>query len=166
MNWCTRLGVVTAVATILIGCSSTPSPTPTAPSTPSPWPSILATTSPSRPDVPTAVNPKVTVTPAKILIDGETVRVDVSGFWGKVWLSECATLADASSGGCGAQLAAQPFLITDDTWTGHASFVVRAAASGTQLGAQLRACVGRCVLVATLGYGAPFATAPLVFGIP
>jgi hypothetical protein len=166
MNRSMRLGFVTAVATILIGCSVTPSYSPSAPPTPEPSSSALASSSPSLPDVPTAVNPKVTVTPARILVDGETVRVAVRGFWGTVWLSECASLAVASSGGCGAQLAAQPFLITDDSWTGFASFVVRAAAASTPLGAQLRPCVARCVLVATLGYGYPYATTPLVFGIP
>jgi hypothetical protein len=157
--------VLAAFAVGLIGCSvpsTIPTVGPTVPTTASAAPTIPA----AAVDLPRAMNPKVVIKPAGILVDGETVRVAVSGLWGKVFLSECATAASASSGGCGPQLAAQPFLITDDSGTGFASFVVRGTAASTQLGTQLQSCVAQCVLVATLGYGYGYATAPLRIGIP
>jgi hypothetical protein len=149
-----------------MSCSPAPSPAFTLGPSPETELSPQPTASAALGDVPSAVDPKVAIAAVGTLTDGQTVRVAVSGFWGKVWLSECATASDASSGGCGSQLAAQPFLITDDSGNGSATFVVRAAAASTQLGSQLQRCVDRCVLVATLGYGYPYATASLNIGTP
>jgi hypothetical protein len=166
MTSVTRPALVMALAGLLVGCASLPSPPATATPTAATEARVQPTVPPEVTDLPRALNAKVTVTPVGILVDGQTIRVNVTGLWGKVFLSECATPASASPGGCGAQLAAQPFLITDDSGTGAASFVVRKAAASTQLGTELQQCWAQCVIVATLGYGYPFATAPLKIGIP
>ena len=56
--------------------------------------------------------------------NGEVVHVSVSGFPpGKAFLSECASPADVSAEGCGAQLAAQPF-VEIENGSGTESFTV------------------------------------------
>lgn len=95
------------------------------------------------------------------------MRVTGLGVGGKVFLSECASAAVASDLGCGAQLAAQSFLVTDDSRAGHATFIVSASASADPLGTgALRPCADRCVIVATLGNGYPFVVAPIAFDTP
>ncbi len=114
----------------------------------------------------TATNPSVSVTPASGLFDGQTVAVQVSGFGigGKVWLSECASAQDASSLGCGRQLAEQPFLVTDDARSGDGSFTVSLhAATAPDLPNTAVRCTDQCVIVATLGDGFAYATAPIRF---
>lgn len=85
----------------------------------------------------TVDHPTVTITPPSHLKDGQTVEVSVTGFGvgGKVWLSGCASASAVTDLGCGAQLAAQSFLVTDDTRAGSASLVVRAEAAGEPLSA-------------------------------
>lgn len=117
----------------------------------------------------TVDHPTVAVTPSGDLQDYQLVDVEVTGFavGGKVWLSECASAAVATSLGCGSQLAAQAFLVTGDDRAGSASFEVRATAATAPLtSAPVRACVTDCVIVATLGDGFPFVTAPIAFGGP
>jgi len=111
------------------------------------------------------LDPQVVITPATGLHDGETVTVSVTGFGagGKVWLSECALAADATSLGCGDQLAAQTFLVTGDDRAGSTSFVVHVTASGRPLGGAEQTCRAQCVLVATIGDSYAFQIAPLVF---
>jgi hypothetical protein len=114
----------------------------------------------------TATRPSVTVTPATGLFDGQSVEVRVSGFGvgGKVWLSECASAQDASPLGCGAQLAAQPFLVTDDSRAGAAGFTVSLhAATQQELPSPSVICTDQCVIVATLGEGFAYAIAPIRF---
>lgn len=115
----------------------------------------------------TAVDPSVGVAPSTGLRPGQVVEVRVTGFGvgGKVFLSECASAAAATDLGCGAQLAAQPFLATDEGRSGSATFTVSASAAADPLGQAARLpCEARCVLVASLGDGYPFAVAPIAFG--
>jgi hypothetical protein len=87
---------------------------------------------------------------------------------GKAFLSECASVDDVGPEGCGAQLAAQPFIeIPNGAGTG--SFTVANQAASTPLSPQPSdSCTNRCVLVATSGTPASGAhhiqTATIVFG--
>lgn len=113
--------------------------------------------------------PTVTISPAINLDDRETVVVSVRGFdiGGKLFLSECATAADANMGGCGEQLAAQPFGLTDVTGSGHYTFMVSNRAGTRPYDrADMASCRLSCVLVATGGLGSSFASAPLRFTSP
>jgi hypothetical protein len=87
----------------------------------------------------------------------------VTGFGAgaKVWLSECGSQSAATDAGCGAQMAAQTLVITDDTGTGHATFRVSARAALQPIKPEPAAsCTkGGCVIVASLGSGYAFATA-------
>lgn len=119
-----------------------------------------------------ATRAQITVTPSIELTAGETVRVAVSGFpaESKVFLSECAAATDVSAAGCGPQLAAQPFLLTDGDGAATGTFVVQpVAASQPNAGLSVK-CRNECVLVATSGIpaggGPHIATAPLAFGLP
>jgi Neocarzinostatin family len=113
----------------------------------------------------TVLNPRIIVTPATGLHNGETVTVSVTGFdvGGKVWLSECASAGDATDVGCGSGLASQTFLVTDDSRTGSTPFVVQATASDRSVGGAEHICRDQCVLVATVGGGFAFQIAPLSF---
>lgn len=163
-----------SLALLVAACASPPIttlepsavPTPTHPALASTPPSPAA--SPSVTEVPalTVDHPVVTVRAGAGLVDGQLVRVEVSGFGvgGTVRLSECATAAAATDLGCGAQLAAQPLLATDDARAGAALFIVHDAASNRPLVATPTSPCGRsCVIVATLGGGYPFALAPIAF---
>jgi hypothetical protein len=175
MNVRLLLGPFIAVAVAACGVAPTLQPTLTPSSTPTST-FALASLTPSAPTasetlVPalTVDHPTVTITPPNHLKDGQTVEVRVTGFGvgGKVWLSECASASVATDLGCGAQLAAQPFLVTDDTRAGSASLVVRAEASGKPVSAKsISPCADRCVVVATLGDGYDYAVAPIAFGPP
>lgn len=117
----------------------------------------------------TVDHPVLSVSPSSHLRDGQAVAVRVTGLGvgSKVFLSECASAAVASDLGCGAQLAAQPFLVTDDSHAGHAPFIVSASASADPLGTDaLRGCADGCVIVATLGDSYPFVVAPIAFDAP
>ena len=107
----------------------------------------------------------LTVSPASHLTDGQTVEVRVTGFGvgGKVWISECASAADASSLGCGRDLAGQLFLATDDSRAGSSTFMVSAKAPIKYPSATVEPCANRCVIVATLGDGFPYVVAPISF---
>ncbi len=117
----------------------------------------------------TGRTPLVYVAPATNLHNGETVTVRVRGFdiGAKFFLSECATAADANEGGCGEQLAAQTFGLTDVTGSGRYTFVVsdRAATKANDV-TDIVACRNGCVLVATGGLNSSFATASLKFVVP
>lgn len=111
-------------------------------------------------------HPTVTVTPSVHLADEQRVQVTVSGFGqgGKFWISECADAADANPAGCGDQLAAQPFGVTDDSGTGSFHFTVTTtAATKPYNSTALQPCTDQCVLVATVGIGGGYAYAPLIF---
>lgn len=169
--------VIGAVALVLGGCGVAPVPSAAGPS--GPMPTASASKPAPAPSVElapavTVDHPLVSVTPAQGLTDSETVEVRVTGFGvgGKVFLSECASAAAVNPIGCGAQLAAQTFLVTDDSRAGSGSFVihVRAATKGLD-GSSLVTCTSQCVIVATIGaiaedngqtyYG--FASAPISF---
>lgn len=117
----------------------------------------------------TGRKPVLNVTPATDLHSGETVTVRVRGLdiSAKFFLSECATAADANEGGCGEQLAAQPFGLTDVTGSGRYTFIVSDRA-GTKPygGSDTVACRRGCVLVATGGLDSSFASASLRFVAP
>ena len=117
----------------------------------------------------TTDRPAVTITPSTELRDGQVVMVRVTGFGigGKAWLSECASAAAATDLGCGAELAAQPFLVTDENGAGSATFVVRGSAQGKPLAAGPAVpCADRCVVVVTIGGGFDFVVAPISFAAP
>jgi hypothetical protein len=92
------------------------------------------------------------VSPNVDLHDGEVIHVSVSGFPpGKAFLSECASPADVSAEGCGAQLAAQPF-VEIENGGGTTNFTVTSQAATTPLTPQPSvSCTKQCVLVATSG---------------
>ncbi len=111
-------------------------------------------------------NPKVVVTPSTNLVDGEKVKVTITGFGigGKFFLSECASAADANSAGCGEQLAAQPFVITDNSGDGSEAFSVSAVAETKPYNTtSTQTCTDQCVLLVTAGIGYGYAFAPLSF---
>ena len=101
-------------------------------------------------------DPTVTVTPWRGLRAGQRVTIRVTGFaeGGKVFLSECAARADVNAGGCGPQLAAQPFLLTANNRAGWGTFTLsnRASARAYSTARTLR-CTDQCVIVATEGVG-------------
>lgn len=106
------------------------------------------------------------VTSAINLRDGEQVlvRVRAAKPGGKFFVSECATVADANVGGCGDQLAAQPFGVTDPSGVGLIMFRVQASAAIKPYDTTAsQPCTDQCVLVATGGFGGTFVYAPLKF---
>lgn len=110
----------------------------------------------------------VHVAPDTNLHDGEVVHVTVSGFSGKAFLSECAMATDVNALGCGAQLAAQPFIVMENG-AGTGSFTVTHQAASTPLSPQpSTTCTNQCVLVATSGVPASgtrhIQTVTLAFG--
>ena len=95
----------------------------------------------------------VTVTPWVGLHDGQQVEVTVRGFppgW-KVHLSECLTPLEANKLGCGSQLAAQPFGLSDQAGNVSIPFVVHSMAGTSPNKLTLEPCSGECVIVATSG---------------
>jgi photosystem II stability/assembly factor-like uncharacterized protein len=110
----------------------------------------------------------ITVTPSSGLQNGQAVRVAVKGFPPnhKFFLSECLTPAEVNHIGCGAQLAAQQFGLTDGNGAGSTSFTVQAAASTGPLSPTLQPCAGTCVIVATSGLNGNLSFAPIHFGPP
>jgi len=126
------------------------------------------TTTPEAPPSMQTHNPTVTVNPSTDLSNAQLVEVDVTGFGQgtKFYLSECATATDANSAGCGQGLPMQPFGLTDDTGTGSLSFAVTStAATGPQTSTTPPSipCMNKCVIVATLGIGLGYASAPISF---
>jgi hypothetical protein len=113
-------------------------------------------------------HPAVRITAASHLHDGETVLAEVTGFGvgGKVFLSECSSAALATDLGCGAELARQTLLVTDDSRAGHASFEASIDAPSGPLPRGRTRCSGQCVIVATVGGGLPFVSAPSAFDAP
>ncbi len=116
-----------------------------------------------------STRPQVSVSPTANLADGQSVSVRLSGFGpgNTVRLSECATDASANDLGCGTELAAQTATVTGSDGSGSVTFTVRpqAAAGPLHTGA-IEACSDQCVIVATLGPGTTFATAPITFEAP
>ncbi len=111
--------------------------------------------------------PVVRVLPSRDLHNGEKVLVRVSGFaiGMKFWMSECATGSDVHKDGCGSQLAAQPFGLTDLSGAGSYSFIVRTSAATSPYNAKLRrSCTAQCVLMVT--DAANLAYIPLTFATP
>ncbi len=112
-----------------------------------------------------APSPKVTVTPSRDLKNGQKVVVSVTGFdsGGTFSISECASASDANSTGCGGQLAAQPFGLTDNNGSGSYTFTVSATAAIKPYNKARVQCTNQCVIVATVGIGYGFAYAPIEF---
>jgi hypothetical protein len=111
-------------------------------------------------------DPKVMVTPDTGLSNGQVVRVGVTGFGanGKVWISECDHAEAANYLGCGARLAAQPFLVTTSVRFGSTDFTVRSSAPSKPFETRVRQpCTNLCVIEAEGGGGA-WAVAPIAFG--
>jgi hypothetical protein len=159
----TVLTLATAACTV----SSTPAPSTALPRV-TPTNSAGAPASSSSADVPalTVADPRIVVSPAGGLHDGQTVTVSVTGFsvGGKQSVSECSSVATATDVGCGSALPTQTLLVTGDDRTGSTTFTVQAEAHDKDPGGSLHQCQNQCVLVVTLGVGYPFAVAPLAFG--
>jgi hypothetical protein len=150
-----RLLLLPAVFVLVAACGVAATPSPAAPAMEPLVPAL------------TVDHPTVVVIPASHLRDGQAVEVRVTGFGvgGEVRLSECASAADASGLGCGAQPAAQTLLVTDESRAGHASFTVSATAPvGSLLATPVEPCADQCVIVATLGAGYTYVVAPIAFG--
>lgn len=150
--------------------SSAPARSPAPARTTADEPATAAPSACGRSEVPgfSCTHPKVTVIPATGLRNRQRVMVRVTGFasGGKVWLSECADSMDANPGGCGQQLAAQPFLVTGNNRAAAGTFKVSDRASAKPYSPALtHKCSDRCVLVATLGYlpREDYAYAPISF---
>jgi len=115
----------------------------------------------------TGRSPTVEVHPSIDLRNGEKVKVTVSGFGldSKFFLSECASASDVNSGGCGQQLALQPFGLTDMIGTGSYEFyVTKTAAAKTNQSLPSYSCSDTCVLVVTGGFGASVSFIRIRFG--
>lgn len=110
----------------------------------------------------------LTVAPSKDLQDAQQVTVTVKGLLPnrKFYLSECLTPTELNALGCGAQLAAQPFGLTDSNGMGSTTFTARSAASTGPLIPTVQACTGECVIVATAGTSGVFYFAPITFAPP
>ena len=113
--------------------------------------------------------PKISASPAGNLVDGQSVSIGLSGFiaGSSVRISECATAASANALGCGAELGAQATSVTGTDGSASLTFTVsaRAAAGPLETGA-IEACSNQCVIVATVGPGFAFASAPIAFEAP
>ena len=147
------VAVLLPLAFLMSACSMTPTTQPTSPTT----------------TAPSFTKPTVAAIPSTALTTGEKVRVQVTGFdiGGKVWLSECASAADANQYGCGLQLAEQPFFLTEDDRTGSTTFAVSNTASTKPYDTtDMVTCSAQCVLVAAGGAGGGFAYASLSFSPP
>jgi hypothetical protein len=113
--------------------------------------------------------PKVTVSPADHLVDGQSVTIRLSGFGfdTKVWVSECAGAGAAQSRGCGAELPAQTPVVIGMDGAGVGTFTVTGKAqAGPFNSAQIEACTDLCVVVATLGQDQAYASQPILFDTP
>ncbi len=156
-----RLPVLLLLTLAAAGCASPPaSAAPTSTETPSPSDEEVVPAL-------TVDDPTVTVVPATNLRDGQTVEVRITGFGvgGKVYLSECSSAEVATDLGCGAELAAQTLFVTDDSRAAIGSFTVTATAEQGPF-APSQACADQCVIVATIGGGYAFVTAPISFPAP
>ena len=91
------------------------------------------------------------------------VRPGVPGI--KFFLSECESPLQVNPLGCGNQLAAQPFGLTDSNGdgSGSASFTVQSSAATGPLSSVLVPCAGTCVIVATTGANGVYAFVPIAF---
>jgi hypothetical protein len=96
------------------------------------------------------------------------VSVSVKGFPrdAKYYLSECLSPTEVNAVGCGNQLAAQPFGMTDDTGAGSRTFTVQSSASTVPYVRTTQPCTGACVIVATSVLNRAFAFAPITFAPP
>jgi len=113
---------------------------------------------------------KVTVSPWTDLRNGQQVMVNVQGFRPgvpgiKFYLSECGSPLQVNQLGCGMQLAAQPFGLTDSNGdgSGSGSFTVQSSAATKPLSSMLVPCSGTCVIVATTGAHGEYGFAPISF---
>ena len=113
---------------------------------------------------------RVTVSPSANLHDGQQVRVSVQGFRPdvpgiKFFLSECESPLQVNPLGCGRQLAAQPFGLTDSDGdgSGSVSFTVQSSAAPKALSSVVVPCAGTCVIVATTGTIGQYGFAPIAF---
>ncbi len=83
----------------------------------------------------------------------------------KFFLSECQSPVQVNSLGCGQQLAAQPFGLTDSNGdgSGSVSFTVQSSAATKALSSVLVGCAGTCVIVATTSENGEHGFAPISF---
>ena len=83
----------------------------------------------------------------------------------KFFLSECQSPLQVNPLGCGSQLAAQPFGLTDSNGDGFGSeaFTVQSSAATRPLSPVVVPCTGTCVIVATTGANGNYSFAPIAF---
>jgi hypothetical protein len=110
----------------------------------------------------------LSVAPSAGLQDAQQVTVSVRGLppSQKFYLSECLSPSAVNPIGCGPQLAAQPFGLTDVNGAGSTTFTVHSAASTGALIPTMQPCNGGCVIVATTGVNGAFHSAPISFAPP
>jgi hypothetical protein len=113
----------------------------------------------------TWIDPKVTVSPAASLKDGQTISVTVTGFGigSQVFISECDSADTVSSRGCGTVLVEETVIHTDATRAGTGTFVVHRLSAKTPTATASVRCTDQCIIVATLGPGYGWAYTPIVF---
>ena len=149
------VGCLLSVALLETGCGAGSS---------SPAASHRPTSTTARPSI-RLMAQRMIVTPRTSLQDGQQVTVSVKGFFPttKFYLSECETPTQANRLGCGEQLAAQPFGLTDENGQGSVSFTVHPSAATEPLSADSVPCSGECVIAATSGADGSFGFAPITF---
>ena len=108
----------------------------------------------------------VRVSPSRGLVDGERVRVSISGFGtdGRYHVSECSSDTAVSEAGCGLGLTTQPTVATDGAGKGSATFTVSSSAAPSSNTTTTRTrCTNRCVIVVSGGLGHGLAFGRLAF---
>ena len=111
--------------------------------------------------------PRVSVSPAANLIDGDTVSVRLAGFsaGSSVQISECATVA-ASMIACSSELGPLAVVQIGSDGSGSASVAISSQAAAGQLSNAPQACSIQCVIQATASDGSAFVVAPIAFQEP
>lgn len=130
------------------------------------WSLLTPATVKTLPSTEELVTPTLAVSPSKKLVDGQKVKVSVSGFGkeGHYRISECLADTDVSEAGCGRGPTAQPVIVTGPSGRGSATFAVSSsAAPSANTRSAERRCARGCVLVVSGGLGHGLAYSPLTF---
>jgi hypothetical protein len=122
----------------------------------------------TKPDLIASTDVSVAVQPQSGLRSGQRVRVALSHFGsrGFVSLSQCAFFSEIAADGCGTRLSAQSRIKLNKSGSATTLFVVydkAPASSGRH--PPLFSCATNCVVVATLGSGYAYAAARIDFAV-